>query len=365
MSDPERGAMVQTIKSVDSLSIFSSVKWVLTTLGVSGILLATGFVSDFSYQDRLGYQLSGAADALTYSIEAGRFFVSVATLTLSWIFIPSHLVAILGIACVAVIAGSIQRRYLPPWAGSTSHDRVGAITVISLLVLKMMLFDMPTVALRAALIHPVLPPEANGRLSESLTRDFWEDETCSRIEVDPHYAKLRSISKGACLLIPSEYKHRKMDRFAVNVLLTAGLFFAGMRQLLMEWRPASGHGMMVLLVFLMVMTLLMLPYVYSKTVRLTTADDVKVTWTASGQSGVREGAPGFPLPGVVPGNPIQTNFNLLYKNNNEVVLFDPNEGHIWVMPRNEVRMIRIMSESDVVKFLIRKRLNEVRLSVGL
>jgi hypothetical protein len=336
--------------------VLEALKWLFTTIGLSGILLAIGFISDFAYQDRLGYKLSSTEDLAGYSLEAGRFLVSAATMVLSWLWAPRHFLVLVMLVLIAALLDFGRRLFTK--SRSVSRTRIAGGLFLILIVTEIVLLDVPTVYLRAVLVRPISPPESldDSLIAKSLTRGFWEDEICSRIEVD-EYGSLRNFVENVCSLTPTEHRHRKVDRFVLNLLLTMGLSLVAIRFVI---KSKPEYLLLVSLLVFILIDLLMLPYSYSKTIRPTTADDVIVSWKGNAQSEKKENEPASSAQGsdLIGESEPPKLFNLLYKRNEEVVLLnrDPADPGIWIVPREEVRLLQIVDERDVYQLLVRQRI---------
>ena len=237
----------------------------------------------------------------------------------------------------------------------------GLALLALLLAGVLVVFDLPTVGLQDALIAPITEPRAayeHGRIG-ALSRQAWEAEVCSRIE-GPQVAAFQHFG-GACKKPKDFYEQRLQDQFALNALLTLGLSLCAAVAILESPRFRFHYALSSAAFLLSLLDLLLLPYAYAKTIRPTPADVVEVHWeSAEGKD------PKVPALS-------DTQFFLLFKTKDEVALLvrggeganageesredeAARAGTLWVVPRSQVRLFQIVSQEDVLKFVIGEKL---------
>jgi hypothetical protein len=320
--------------------VLETLKWLATTIGVTGGLLVIGFIGEFAYQDRLGYDFS-PEDLTGYSSGAGRFLLSLVIIALSWI--SQHPLKFAG--GVVLLAGFAFAWSRIPSLGLRSGVRLLALVI--LLGADLIILDLPTVSLQGSLVAVTPPLAASaGWPIGSLTRQVWQDEICSRIEsaLVPKFQKL----KGDCKHLPEIHEQHRQTRFAVNALVTLTLVVLAGIALLAPRDFRFGSILSAVVLLLLIFDVLMLPYSYSKTVRPTKADDVHVSWVSEdAQAKFGEGA----------------EFFLLYEAKDEVALLEKIGDSVWIIPRSQVRLFKIVGEEDVLAVVIRQKLAGVILGV--
>ncbi|MFY9820660.1 MAG: hypothetical protein WAM82_04710 [Thermoanaerobaculia bacterium] len=312
--------------------IIETLKWLVTTLGVTGILVILGFIDEFAYQDRLGYEFK-TGDLSGYSVEAGRFLLATLLASLTWA-VEHYLIALFLVAFLGGLGWAVRK--FP--AAMNSGTKIAVIS--ALLALNLVIFDFPTVGLQQALILPITPPQ-NSSLAwpiGALTQRVWEHEICSRID-KTQFPILETMGGKCRERLPETHERIRKDRFAINALISLVLVFLFL-SVLKEARSLP-LSLMTAVVILGFMNLLMLPYVYAKTERSTFADSVEVTWAEAGVA-ARAG--------------MNDSFFLLYQRGGEVALLGKNDGLIWKVPEKQVHLLRIVDRVDVISFLAKKRL---------
>jgi|GEM_PF-4185967 len=315
--------------------LVETLKWLVTTLGITGILVILGFIDEFAYQDLLGYEFK-TGDLSGYSVEAGRFLLAMLLAALTWI--AEHYLIALAAAVVLFGTGLAIRRL--PGDKRRVGTKLGLIAV--LLAANLVIFDLPTVGLQQALILPVSPPQ-NASMAwpiGMLTQRVWEHEVCSRI--DKTQFPMFAMTGGKCReRLPESHARIRRNRFALNALVTFTLVFLLISVLQRAKGLRSSLPLMIAVIMLVFLNLLMLPYVYAKTDRSTYADSVRVTWAEAGAA-AQLGA--------------SNDFFLLYQRGGEVALLDKVTGLIWKVPEKQVRLFLIIDRVDVFSFLAKKRL---------
>jgi hypothetical protein len=332
---PETGARAAGLPP----HVIETLKWLVTTLGITGILVILGFIDEFAYQDRLGYEFK-TGDLSGYSVEGGRFLLAMLLAALTWV--AEHYLITIAAAVVLFGTGLAIRRI--PGDSLRIGTKLGAIA--ALLAVNLVIFDLPTVGLQQALILPVSPPQ-NAAMAwpiGTLTQRVWEHEVCSRI--DKSQFPLFEAMGGKCReRLPETHERIRKDRFALNILVTLTLVFLFISTLQQARDLPKSLPVMIAVIVLVFLNILMLPYVYAKTDRSTFADSVKVNWAdaaAEAQLGTNN------------------DFFLLYQRGGEVALLEKNDGLIWKVPEKQVRLFLIVDRVDVYSFLAKKHLVPTR-----
>lgn len=317
---------------------FKALKWLATSIGVSGLFIATGFLIDTAYQDRLGFDVGRSGEILHLTIEAGRFFVDL--VLISFTALADHPIVTVVAAVPAILAitgpgrrvlSELRRKVAPrapqiPWL------------LPLLLLLEMGLFDVPMMGLRGMLVHGLTPPDNLNRqtLVRPLALRAWQDEVCSRLSQE-NVEKLTELTLR-CPFSQEWHRERLTDRFTLNLFLTFGLsgWAIGQAQRRRSQGSAAHRGQTVALL-LAVLNLVLLPYSYGKSMRSTFVGEVVMSRKDQ-----------EPVHGL-----------LLHRSPDTFVLFEKSELQIWVVPEQEIGLVRIEGESDVIDFFVNKKLESV------
>ncbi|HEX6903332.1 MAG TPA: hypothetical protein VF789_26685 [Thermoanaerobaculia bacterium] len=317
--------------------LLAALKWLLASIGISGLFIATGFLIDTGYQSRLGFDAGTSGEIRHLSVEAGRFFVDL--LLISFKAVADHSV-LLGIVVVLATLAAIRpgRRLASRLRGKLSSAVPRPLLpwlLPALLLLEMGVLDLPVMSLQGMLIHGLQSP-AEGRRSivlSTLAEQAWLDEVCSRVSRS-HRPALKRVSIQ-CPHSQSRHLQRQKDRFALNLFLTVVLtgwaFGLSQRQ---RHGPAARRAMSAALL-LACLDLVLLPYSYGKSIRSTYVGEV-----------------------VLRREPQETSVHglLLQRSPDAYVVFEKSELQIWAVPQDEVGVMRIENELDVVQFFIEKKL---------
>ncbi len=320
------------------LRLLTALKWLLTSIGISGLFLATGFLVDTAYQARLGYDAGTSGEILHLSVEAGRFFVDL--LLISFTAVADHLVITGTVIVLAALALTGPGRRIGSKLRSRLSPRIPKPLLPwllpALLLLEIGLLDLPVMSLHGMLIHGLQPPDDLRRrvVLGMLAKQAWLDEVCSR--ADENYRESLQKLLIRCPLPRNAYRQRLKDRFALNLFLTVALAsWAYGRVQRQRGQGAAARRGASALVLLATLDLLLLPYSYGKSMRSTWVGEVVLSHKPQ-----EESVHGY----------------LLQRSSDALVVFEKNELHIWVIPAKDVGLMRIESEKDVVTFFINKRL---------
>src|SRR5712691_8086862 len=110
-------------------------EWIVSSIGVSGILIAFGFLIDLAFQERLGYQVSYFSSIIVYVTLAGAFLVDSSFLILHWV--SEYPLLTFVSLLLLIILTFIARRY-----GINSHAFTPKATTVSLLLLTLFSFTI-------------------------------------------------------------------------------------------------------------------------------------------------------------------------------------------------------------------------------
>lgn len=321
--------------------VLTILKWFLTSVGISGLFIATGFLIDAAYQVRLGYDIGRSGEILHLTIEAARFYVDL--VLISFTALADHPLVTGITAALGLLVMTGRGRRLKSQLGRKVSSQIPKAffpwLLPALLLLEMGLFDVPMMGLQGMLIHGLTPPDYlhSRLLTRTLSEQVWQDEVCSRVS-EGNRTSLDDLTIR-CPLSKGLHQERLKDRFALNLFLTtilAGLAFGRIQGRRSESRAARNGATTAVL--LAVLDLILLPYSYGKSMRSTYLSEVVMSHK--------------PTQGAIHGF-------LLHRSPDAFVLFEKEELQIWVVPEDEVGLVRIESEYDVIDFFVNKKLESV------
>jgi hypothetical protein len=329
--------------------LLGGLKWLVLSLGLSGLLVLVGFLISFAYQQRLGFQFGDSGSTVSYVTEAGGFFVAIFTTAADWVFDFPILAIVIGALALGLY---IAWRRWPRIFFLGPLPRLGVLIVLVLgMAMEIIFFDLPTIPIDDELVRGLYVSQdfpGTGIVS-AMAREIWADEVCSRIELRNRtdLAKAGTV----CKLSPDGHRRRGARRFLWNILLTFSASCLTMGFLFKHIKPERirstdfqvNMALQVTVVLLVLVDMLFLPYSYGKTTKSSVTSEVIVT--AALESEIPTPHHGF----------------LLSAGPGDVVLFNKEEEEmqLWIIPRNRVRFTRVEGARDVLEFYFKKQLESV------
>ena len=391
MATPVKVKEQQTISlpPPDSLvaSAFLGGKFLLTSAGVAGILVGTGYLADVASQDLLGYQFTDGGSSGRYLGLAGQFIVDSFEVLFTWVMsnpgLTAVVVAAIGVWVLISTTLELSRgRVLPlgpfmrivPVRGASQRERrvlrVGdilphtrtRIVVLGMTLCAILVFlDFPPLRVNDMLVTTTHNGE---NISEStwvgsLSHRLFTDHVCSRVS-EKQYPKLPSSIR--CGSARAEHFRDLRGFYLLNFASTllgiaalASLFRKHFQQgsiatpasrpITYLWRflgPA--------VVVVAVLDVAALPYTYAKTVRSTLVNHVVADLDmAAGDDGAVPSPVPPPDSGAASVAPKRTVTGfLLDRSSDEIVLFDAENDEILVVPRSSVSLLHVGQKYDVL-----------------
>jgi len=248
-------------------------QWIVHSIGVVGVFYGLGFIIENAYQDLLGVTLENSPSV--YLISAGNFFFDLV------IFCLDALEAVFGSPGLAVVgvlalgALTITGPMLVNAIACVLQSRFRSVTVAVVAILavsKIAFFDAPVIPLKNLLISELTfdHPFYLAGFPERRTTQVWHDVFCSRANDSP--ANSQRCDPNAT---NEDYGRKLRRRFLTDVLVTSVL--AGAASLVLRTRGSGKDGgrtpgfdpTVAFIGVPVTVGLLLLPYLYGKTLRPT------------------------------------------------------------------------------------------------
>ena len=359
--------------------------WILTSAGLSGLLVAIGFIVDLSYQERIGYQFHEWQSIVKYLIFASDFLFSKIseikeffTQNISIIYILiifSILILLMYILLVnfgqhinrsiirrfklkfqkikwnfnSIVAYGktvkhkfvyVSRRYLKSFVAQISALIMLIVLIFDVLILDATAFGIKNTLLKGFESARILDKEAS--YIDKKTAELWRYSICSKFS-DTNYNKLRDKDVD-CKLSREVYLKRLENLYFTNIILVL-LYIIFTIIIVRIAKTSFASALLSILYILQAFNLLLLPYAYSKTIKPTVfdeaivyvLDDKKSHLTAHKSSGYS----------------VEHGF-LLSKGKTNIVLFHKKELYIWIMPISKIEKIKLVRIGDVLEFYWKK-----------
>ncbi|HLM82219.1 MAG TPA: hypothetical protein VK302_16570 [Terriglobales bacterium] len=313
--------------------------WLLGAAGLTGVLIALGYVVRAAQSDLLGVSTYDPERA-GYLLAAGDLILNTLLSLLDW---PALVALIVGVVLVGAI--ELGRSRSPRFRAARSLLGLG---VGSLCAVHLLFFTLPTAPISDLLI----PSESVclgrqfdvSRVYRWRTDEVWKQVLCSKVSD----ATLPECSNRA----PQEYRRDLELTFTTAVLAASLLWVAGWRILYFEppqseigpkwWGVIPWEWSRTLLMIGLLLVLFGLAYQYGKTVKSTIALVAEVDF--------EEGA-ASKTSGASPEEQQTRSFLVVADSGTSTILYDVDihKERVWIVRDTAIRIERVSSLEDVLK----------------
>ena len=318
--------------------------WILGSAGISGVIVALGFVVDVGYQERLGYQLHHGRAMSAYLVAGGNFIMTIFFHVAEWladyssVWVPVLLIAIAGATFYRRIGHDKLRGV------RTRYERLpsrGVFLLICLLIsLEILALDFPALQIRGLLLHGLEAPSNTDRdlFQYTGSERIWTTTVCARFD-KALYADLAQINV-LCDASPQSHNKFLRNLFLLNFFLTGILLYFSIAHSFRKITPNTVQT--TVLALLNVLNIAFLPYTYGKILHPTTFNEVILHIAETNDSA--KGEHGF----------------LLSRDDKVVVIFHKEERHIWVIPAEKVVLTKLERQGDVLQYYFKRVVTETQ-----
>ncbi len=360
-SDREAGSPPPVLSNV--------LRWVVTTVGLSGILATTGYIVHFSQEDLLGISLDTRSSTASFVLDGARFFTDLGVFFLS--AAPDLIIAIIVIAVLLAVAAAIKR-FTPQRIQTRIRKHFPSLIYPILLLLAVIAasawYDLPTMYIQNVLFRPVEVSSDIG-LSQNLPAPLKNRVVDLRNAVICSRANIQGCSGNTIS------NKRDLERwFSLSLVISVFLLVLGLRALTARHSDSaekSGHLIPVLsplglfLSLALLLNVFGIPFIYAKTIKPTRFMDAEIVFKKS------EGAKQVDLPATKPLEPSAnqgqtvnstdtaendpltidlslTHWYILSEDTDRLTLYNQDRTQIWSIPKADLKIIEVVGEGDVL-----------------
>lgn len=366
--------------------------WIIGSAGVSGALVATGFIVDISYQSFLGYQLHHGRSASYYLTVGGEFFVAIISLITqlcldtSQLFVELNQVVIWAAILVLIIVGvvaykrplpgkwyaEISRQFLRVRRMVVAHTGFTAFILLILIFFNIIVFDAPTLQISSLLTQGFNAAYTydNNIFQATSSSQLWTNIVCMRFD-ETSYADLNRFGVECSSAIG--YQSRLQYIFLLNFLASVLLACLGFS--LINKKSSKNIFLVVTLIFVILIDLALLPYSYGKTLNQTNFNEVILHMYLDYDEDHYDEIEKHP---DFTSDQYDKLFDkrrytqqkrtknehgfLLSLDEQTVVFFSKSEKHIWIIPAGRARIFKVERRKDVLQFYLKKLLDDKKKS---
>jgi hypothetical protein len=244
---------------------------VLSSIGIAGLLTASGFLVATGRQSLLGIPIPGTEGVADYAATAGEFLAF--TLGLFWRYLPITLGGVVVIIIAAAVANATRYNV---WGSIGARKwSAGLLGLILAFSIKGYLLDYPYVSMPDLLDQPPMCRAATLYGEQLRQREAWQRVLYSRN--DPTLNSLLGWDAGSSQSVRDSAGPRflKLDQeFLIDLIVTAFLSFLALllyvaRAIDTVYSRNAVALLRLSLVIIVVINLLILPFIYGKVVRST------------------------------------------------------------------------------------------------
>jgi hypothetical protein len=327
--------------------------WLLGAAGITGVLIALGYIVREAQGDLLGVS--------TYDPERAGYFLAAADLIthtiLSLLDWPALVALVVGIALVAAV--ELGRSRSPRFQAARSWLALG---VTCLCALHVLFFALPITPISNLLFLDVsLDRQFDAsRIYEWRTEEVWKQVICSGVS--------QSALKDCGNRAPQDFRRDLEFAFSAAVAIAGLLWTLAWRILCFDppltedapkWRSIMPwEWSRTLLITLLCLTLFGLAYQYGKTAKSRNFPDAEVDFE---DATAPKPSPPFAAPeGSTPPTSAgqAPTFLIVADNGTSTILYntDPHHERVWVVRDTDIRSERISSLKDILRIHIENKM---------
>jgi hypothetical protein len=303
-------------------------EWLISSVGIAGIFVASGYIVQSAQESLLGIDLGTHASVGDYSLLGARFFVDVFTVV--YRRLATRIWPLLVLAAAGAFAAYILAKV------RSKASRTGETVLLGLLALslgvKWVYFDLPPGQIQDVLSTRVELQRAfrGSRVVAGRAEEAWEHFFCSRAATD--------VFGRQCGEEPEWHEAVLENTFLINVALTtllATLTIVTLRSAAdaPERVPSAALLTRAAALAMLFVGLVALPYTYGKVIRSTRFSSVNIE---------------FDVPSNTAASERYRAALLLSKTADDVTFWDKADDRVWEVPRAKVVRILTFHREDVV-----------------